>query len=280
LRNESNIGPLNNWIRCSQEARGVYGKLLYSDDLIYPEYLAMSLPFMEPEEVGAVFSAVELGTEVGGGEAWYTWTREAGIVPSGEFVHDSLFSGNVPYSPGAFLFRLADIRRFLVAFPSYRVGERYTSQGMGPDLGLCMLTACAYPYIAHLPKPLGFFRKHSGSFTELSRAQTRLWNYNRVRKSILDQMGDRKLTRRWLAWSWWMSMAASGRIGSLSAHLKDLDVGESDLRPKLPDLLWGVTVGMWPVLVRYCRRFGALRHVGDRNSVPMQLNNQHCAETR
>jgi hypothetical protein len=269
FRNESNIGPLNNWIRCSKEANGIYGKLLFSDDLMYVDYLATTIQFMKSEDVGAVFSAVEYGTQAGCAEVWYAWTRDAGVVASSEFVHDALFLGNVPYSPGAYLFRLADIRRFLVAFPSYKVGEQYASQGMGPDLGLCLLTASAYQYIAHVPKPLGLFRKHDGSFTESSLKQTRLWNYNRVRKAIIDQTGDKKQMRRWIAWSWLTSMAASGRAMSLSTYFKFIDIEKGDFRPRFQDLFWGGTFGMWPAFVRYCRRFRALRQVGLRNSVPM-----------
>ena len=37
FRNERNIGPVRNWRRCIEEARGVYGKILWSDDLISEE---------------------------------------------------------------------------------------------------------------------------------------------------------------------------------------------------------------------------------------------------
>ena len=245
------------------------GKILFSDDLMYPGYLSACLPFIESEQVGMVFSAVDLGTQSAGARPWYVWTRGPGVIASDEFVHDSLFSGNVPYSPGAFLFRIVDIRRFLLVNPPYRVGERYASQGMGPDLGLCLLTARAYRYVAHVPAPLVLFRMHPGSFTELAGLKIRLWNYNRVRKAILDQAGNRKLLRRWLAWSWLTSMAASRRVIGLSEHLKDLDVEAAHLRPGLEDIFWAGSIGMWPMLVRQSRHFEFFGQIGAKKNLPV-----------
>ena len=149
---------------------------------------------------------------------------------------------------------------------------------MGPDLGLCLLTASQYPYIAHVPDALCFFRAHHASFTASTRAQTRLWNYNRVRKAHLERSGDWKHMRRWVAWSWFMAMAASGRPVRLSDHLKDLDIKEMNFRPKLLDLLWGGTAGMWPALVKQSRRFGFLRGCGARQSMRTNSGNSICDE--
>src|SRR5579872_7024825 len=39
IRSETNLGPVRNWKRCIEVARGKYAKILFSDDLILPNYL-------------------------------------------------------------------------------------------------------------------------------------------------------------------------------------------------------------------------------------------------
>src|SRR2546427_6401542 len=44
IRDPLNVGPVRNWQRCMQEAGGLYGKILFSDDLIEPTFLERTLP--------------------------------------------------------------------------------------------------------------------------------------------------------------------------------------------------------------------------------------------
>jgi glycosyltransferase involved in cell wall biosynthesis len=154
LRNNTNIGPVKNWQRCIEEARGELGKILFSDDLMLPSFLEKTVPFLDNPEVGLVTSAADVS-----GHIEYVW--QAGIVPSRRYLWDSMFNGRLPVSPGAALLRMRDLRKNLHDFGSH---------GIGPDLLLMMLTASSYPRAAHVPEPLVFFRDHVDSLSRRNQA--------------------------------------------------------------------------------------------------------------
>ena len=45
-QNEENIGPVKNWLKCMDYATGEYAKILWSDDLIAPDFIEMTLPYL------------------------------------------------------------------------------------------------------------------------------------------------------------------------------------------------------------------------------------------
>lgn len=165
FRNPENLGPVGNWRRCMEEARGEYGKLLFSDDLIQPDYLETCLPLLEPD-VGFVFTATEIGPAPGQGTLYYRPYSATGHYPSEEFIAAALRqSPHFPVSPGCGLFRLADLRENLVAtIPSATIRD-FARHGAGPDLLLYLLTAARYPRTGYVEAPVCFFRIHEGSFT-------------------------------------------------------------------------------------------------------------------
>ena len=60
FQNDTNIGPVKNWKRCIDKATGKFCKILWSDDLIAPEFLERTLPFLRsnfPSSMSAPFSA-------------------------------------------------------------------------------------------------------------------------------------------------------------------------------------------------------------------------------
>jgi hypothetical protein len=158
FRNESNLGPVRNWARCAAEARGVYGKLLFSDDLVRADYLKKCLPFLEDPEIGFAFSGTNQHADFGQREFRYRWDRKGGIRSARRFIQDSLFRvGTTPVSPGAALFRLADLRQSLlenIASPTY---QDFPDHGAGLDMLVFLLTAARYRNVAYLDEPLVHF---------------------------------------------------------------------------------------------------------------------------
>ena len=149
LRNETNIGPVRNWRRCFEEARGRYGKILFSDDLMHKKYLEKTLPLMD-EDVGFVFSKVLIGEEPNKSHCEYHWKNLTGHYSSRLFIESSLFHGRVPVSPGAALFRTEDLRRnLMIEIPSPTV-KNFADHGAGPDILLYLLAAKAYPKIGYI----------------------------------------------------------------------------------------------------------------------------------
>ncbi|MDD2900792.1 MAG: glycosyltransferase family 2 protein [Desulfuromonadaceae bacterium] len=192
--NDSNLGPVRNWHRCITEAKGVYGKLLFSDDLMAPDYLAKTIPFFKQDDVGFVFSSAVVGPVPFEGDAKYQFTGQTGIFDSNRFISMSLFNGDLPVSPGGALFRLRDLRdNLLLDIPSPTIKD-FSRHGAGPDLLIYLLTAARYPLIAYVHEPLSYFRAHEGSITvskekcDLNQCyrQARLW------------FAERYLGREWL----------------------------------------------------------------------------------
>ena len=175
FRNDMNIGPVLNWKKCFDEAQGLYGKILFSDDLMAPDYLEKTLPFLQDPDVGFVFSSTEIGSSPGGGKVTCRWKPDSGKYPGEAFIESSLFSGDVPVSPGAALFRMADLRQNLkldIPSPSF---DDFLDHGAGPDLLLYLLTAQKYNQIAYVSEPISFFRHHEESITISSRG-TYIWD--------------------------------------------------------------------------------------------------------
>src|SRR5664280_1387672 len=116
FRNDTNVGPVRNWQRCMEEARAPLAKLLFSDDLIAPTFLEATVPFLEDERIGFVYTATEVGDEPGAGVVLYRDPCGTGTISSSEFRRAAVLnSPNSPVSPGCGLFRLADLRANVVA---------------------------------------------------------------------------------------------------------------------------------------------------------------------
>lgn len=174
FRNETNIGPVLNWKKCFDKAQGLYGKILFSDDLMSPDYLEKTLPFLQDPDVGFVFSSTEIGSSPGSGKISYRWKPESGKYPGEAFIESSLFSGDVPVSPGAALFRMVDLRQNLkldIPSPSF---DDFLDHGAGPDMLLYLLTAQKYNQVAYVSDPISFFRHHEESISVSSRG-TYIW---------------------------------------------------------------------------------------------------------
>jgi glycosyltransferase involved in cell wall biosynthesis len=158
FRNDSNIGPVRNWKRCIDEARGRLGKILFSDDLMTPSFLEKTAPFLDDPRVGLVLTAADVE-----GRTEYMWGGRQGRVSRWICLRDMMFNGRLPVSPGAALFRMDDLRRNLFV--------DFGCDGIGPDLLLMLLTAASSPFIAHVAEPLAIFRDHPGSISHQKHAQ-------------------------------------------------------------------------------------------------------------
>jgi predicted O-linked N-acetylglucosamine transferase (SPINDLY family)/glycosyltransferase involved in cell wall biosynthesis len=196
FQNETNVGPGFNGLRCIAESRGQYAKVLFSDDLLSPDFLEKTLPLIKNPEVGFVFTAAEIGRKPGAGSINYKIGDQPGTMSSEEFIYYSIFQQGkiVPNSPAAGLFRLADMRQsVLMKIPSPEMND-YHEHGMGVDLLHYLIVAQKYPLVAYVPEPLAFFRAHDDSETISSLAtrpekwwfgyqQAKIWFANRYQYS-------------------------------------------------------------------------------------------------
>jgi len=165
LRNKVNIGPVLNWKKCIDNAQGEFAKILFSDDIIEPNFLEQTLPFLENSDVGFVYSTVKMGADISESQITYRSFTHSGIYSSASFIEKSLYGSDVPISPGCAIFRLKDLKENLVSnIPSPSIND-FLDHGAGPDLLLYLLTAKKYSLIAFVDKPLIFFRAHKESIS-------------------------------------------------------------------------------------------------------------------
>lgn len=169
FQNSSNIGPVRNWLACTSKARGVYSKILWSDDVIEPLFLERLLPFMEDPSVGFVYSGVSIFSEnkkdiINS----YFFDKKTGIYDSRLFIEGALFTGTSPGSPGCAIFRTDDIKKNLWLHVPNSINSDFSMHAIGNDLLLFLMTASQYPKFAVVNEKLSFFRSHAGSITESS----------------------------------------------------------------------------------------------------------------
>lgn len=172
FRNETNIGPVRNWLRCVSEANGVFGKILWSDDLLHSDFLNQAIEAIKQPGVGFVYSpaVVFTGDDPTLGKHYFD-IPPSGVRPSSEFIKGSLLSLDYPKSPGCALFRMADIRDCLIQDVPNKIGSDFSMHAIGNDLLLFLMVASRYPYFVKLSEPLSYFRAHSGSISESSNHQ-------------------------------------------------------------------------------------------------------------
>lgn len=164
FQNEENVGPVRNWKKCLAEARGRIAKILFSDDLIFPEFLSRTVPFLERDDVGFAFTQAEVGSRRRTGEVAWKWRAKTDVYPAIDFQKDLLLgTGKVPVSPGCALFRTEDLRRNL--WEELPTGLDLSEYGAGADALLYLLTSRDRPMVAHIAEPLCFFRRHDDSIT-------------------------------------------------------------------------------------------------------------------
>jgi glycosyltransferase involved in cell wall biosynthesis len=165
FQNDTNIGPVRNWKRCIDEASGEYGKILWSDDLIAPDFLEKTVLYLENKDVGFVFTGTEIFIDGTDKKTSHYFIGESGIYESEKYINGVLFDGNYPVSPGCALFRLKDLKKNLMIDIPNKVNSDFAMHAIGNDLLIFLLTAHQYKKFAFVNEKLSFFRAHKGSIS-------------------------------------------------------------------------------------------------------------------
>lgn len=165
FQNESNIGPVLNWKACIEKATGDYGKIVWSDDLIAPEYIERTLPFLQNDEVGFVHSNVIISTDP---KIFYAENIRNDCYTTystAEYIEGILLGKPYPLSPGCALFRLKDLRDSLIIDIPNKIAADFKMLAIGNDLLIFLLTAIKYDKVILVQDSLVFFRVHNESIT-------------------------------------------------------------------------------------------------------------------
>lgn len=255
FQNPRNLGPVENWRRCLKEARGRLGKLLFSDDLIYPEYLTRAVSLLEDPDVGFAFTAMHIGPEI---EAHmpicYSWERAPQVVSSKKFIKDALFDEPLPLSPGAAIFRIDDLRMNLLdGLPSPTVDD-FTRTGAGVDLLCYLLTANEYDKVGHVSEPLGLFRSHANSISNAG-GEVVVRQYAQARIWFAQHYCSRKMFLKVVVLAWFAECRRAGRFVSFRDTVQRY-IARPPVFPMLTMLQVGWNKRKW-VKFRMCSAFKA-----------------------
>jgi glycosyltransferase involved in cell wall biosynthesis len=165
FQNESNLGPVRNWLRCVEEARGTFAKILWSDDLIAPNFLIETVPYFDNPEVGFVYTATKIFTRQPHEGVLSYSNGVSGVYDSERFIEGDFKGKGYPLSPGCAIFYLNDVKKNLLLQIPNSIGSDFSMHAIGNDLLLFLLTAHQYKKIAYVSEVLSFFRAHPGSIS-------------------------------------------------------------------------------------------------------------------
>lgn len=200
-QNETNLGPVRNWRNCLDYSTGEYVKILWSDDLIAPDYLEKTLPFLENNEnVGFVFTGSEVFYTDSGKRAEENAFGDTGLYDTKIFIEGSLLGGSFPVSPGCALFRKHDLDKNLLVDVPNKIGSDFKMHAIGNDVLMFLLTAKDYSQFAFINEPLSFFRAHKESITISSDKKELVFLYHIAKAYFVENyVEDKRLLKRFNA---------------------------------------------------------------------------------
>jgi hypothetical protein len=161
-----NLGPVRNWLDGIRRARAPFVKLLFSDDLIDARFVERMLPPLLDGSVAFSICPAVVGEAPWQGRVLYGSFDRPTQLASDAYEALALSAiGRLPLSPGAGLFRRADLLQSLRTHLDGVADYDFSATGSGVDWLAYLLTARRYPRVAFEPEPLAFFRAHPGSLT-------------------------------------------------------------------------------------------------------------------
>ena len=171
FQQSENVGPVRNWQSAIRMAKGELVKVVFSDDLIYPTFLAETVPKFT-DNIGFVTTSFDMGPSSDGAIISNDWPGVDGVIDSNTYIDNALSRFAFLVSPGAAIFRTSDvIEVFEEEIPSPRLSN-FKAHGAGPDLLIFLKIAVKYSSVYKCDQSLCLFRSHSDSQTnKMNRAR-------------------------------------------------------------------------------------------------------------
>lgn len=247
-RNDTNIGPVRNWIECTRHARGSLSKILWSDDLIDPEFLARTVPMLADQRVGFAYTSARIfknSVETTSGTIHYNHLP-TGFYDTHAFIKGALLDNRFPVSPGCFLLRTEDLKKNLMVDVPNAVGSDFKSHAIGNDLLLLLLTARSYDLFGIVNEPLSKFRDHSGSISTSSGINRLIIHYDMAKAYFVQRCSINKhLHHRFNTLLWLHRTRHDGE--SFGIHCMQ------DFYPSIADTRISITYLLWRAVRRFFR---------------------------
>lgn len=163
-KNDNNIGPVRNWKRCAQLAKGEFVKMLFSDDLISENFISETLINFN-DDVAFVLSRIVCFNS-------FNYESQSNFdlfssISIDRYYQNILFNNELifPVSPGAALFRTKDFLTSIEIDIDNPRKINFAKYGAGNDLLIYLNTTLSYSKIRVANKAVSFFRSHSNSLT-------------------------------------------------------------------------------------------------------------------
>jgi glycosyltransferase involved in cell wall biosynthesis len=184
FRQKENVGPVNNWYSAITCASGYYIKILFSDDLLYPDFLRQTVQKFD-DDVGFVVTSFDMGVDPSNVVEGNDWPAIDGKIKSEIYIEAALKKFGFLVSPGAAMFKTTDVLEvFEKEIPSPTLSN-FKSHGAGPDLLIFLKIAAKYSNVYKCGASLCFFRFHAGSQTvKMNRSKSGLINSSYMQSRI------------------------------------------------------------------------------------------------
>lgn len=196
-QNEINIGPVLNWKRCIDLAKGEYAKILFSDDLISENFIEETSNYLiNYKDVGFVISKIFM-MNIDENKKYNKQIKnnlddKFSFLSGKKFIYKKIFGrGGLPNSPGCALFRTKDLKNSLIIdIPNYYKWD-FKKYGAGNDLLIFLNIADNYKRIILTDAAYSIFRGHKESFST-SNSLKKYYDYSKY-------YFTKKSKRLWLA---------------------------------------------------------------------------------
>lgn len=164
FQNETNLGPVRNWIKGIEEAKGKYVKLLFSDDWLESNYLLSVSKYFNEDSVCLFYTPVLIHSDKSSVFFYKTYSKNKQI-PSNKFVANLLLGYKTPVSPGCAIFTKKILLESLNVVINKKKHNEYLKYGAGIDMNCFLYSALKSESVFYISDSFVHFLSHKGSFT-------------------------------------------------------------------------------------------------------------------
>lgn len=172
FQNQKNMGPVANWKTGISKATSTYSKLLFSDDLLHPEFLQSTLPSLLDPNCSMAISPAVIGHEQWVGNTYYNIFLNDTKIRKSQFLYITTQIDHItPVSPCAMMCRTVDLLNGMHNNIDGFESSAYEETGAGVDWLLFPLIALKYDYVHYLAEPKVFFLAHDSNLSNNPKIQ-------------------------------------------------------------------------------------------------------------
>ncbi len=200
FQNAENVGPVRNWQKGLAHASGEFVKILFSDDLMSPEFLTETMAVFDSKTGFVMTATTTFNTEGKVNEARYNYSE---TISGKHYIKEMITKDLMVFSvsPTCAIFRKSDALKSLIIDVPNKDNLDFSKYGAGNDLLMFLLTAQNYPKVKIINNLLSHYRHHQNSITVSSEDKLKIY-YRWAVQYFLDIYGDTKLSKKFKVIIW------------------------------------------------------------------------------